>query len=57
MKYAEVVSILNQHIFDNDKHYLIDKLANNPERYVGLFRPTKPKAKSIQNLLDLLHNV
>ena len=52
MEYREAVAILNQHIFDNDKCYLIEKIATNPERYVGLFRPTKPKAKLIQNLLQ-----
>jgi Holliday junction resolvase-like predicted endonuclease len=31
---------------------LIEKISNYPDRYVGLFRPTKPKAKILQNLLQ-----
>jgi hypothetical protein len=31
---------------------LIEKISNYPDRYVGLFRLTKPKAKILQNLLQ-----
>jgi hypothetical protein len=31
---------------------LLEKIADSPHRYVGLFRPTKPKAKILQNLLQ-----
>ena len=31
---------------------MLEKIANNPNRYIGLFRPTKPKAKILQNLLQ-----
>jgi len=31
---------------------LIEKIAKYPNRYIGLFRPTKPKAKILQNLLQ-----
>ena len=36
----------------NQSRILIGKIAKYPERYIGLFRPTKPKAKIIQNLLQ-----
>jgi len=50
--YQKAAQILNAHIFDGDKRSLIQKVAEHPERYVGLFRPTKPRAKLIQNLLQ-----
>jgi Holliday junction resolvase-like predicted endonuclease len=31
---------------------LLEKIAEYPSRYIGLFRPTKPKAKILQNLLQ-----
>lgn len=52
MNYQKVSQILNAHIFDGDKRSLIQKVAEYPERYIGLFRPTKPRAKLIQNLLQ-----
>jgi len=52
MNYNEVVRILNQHIFEGEKANLLRKIADKPERYIGLFRPTKPKAKLLQNLLQ-----
>lgn len=52
MDYQKFSSILNRHIFDGNKIDLLIKIANYPERYVGLFRPTKPKAKIFQNLLQ-----
>jgi len=52
MDYKDAIAILNRHIFEGDKRSLLEKIANNPERYIGLFRPTKPKAKLLQNLLQ-----
>ncbi len=52
MEYTEAAAILNKHIFDGDKKSLVEKIAQNPERYIGLFRPTKPRAKLLQNLLQ-----
>lgn len=52
MDYQKAAQILNAHIFDDDTRSLIQKVAEYPERYVGLFRPTKPRAKLIQNLLQ-----
>lgn len=31
---------------------MLEKIAEYPSRYIGLFRPTKPKAKILQNLLQ-----
>lgn len=50
MRYESFTKILNDKIFLEAKADLIRKLADYPERYVGLFRPTKPKWKIIQNL-------
>lgn len=47
-----VMAILNTQIFEGDKRNIIEKLASSPERYIGDFRPTKPRAKLIQNLLQ-----
>lgn len=52
MKYDEFERIFNKSIFEKSKPDLIKKIATYPERYVGLFRPTKPKSKIIQNLLQ-----
>ena len=52
MEYKDVIAILNRHIFEGDKRSLLEKVASSPARYVGLFRPTKPKAKLLQNLLQ-----
>ena len=50
MKYEDFKQILNRKIFGDQKRDLIEKISKYPERYIGLFRPTKPKAKIIQNL-------
>ena len=50
MKYEKFKNILNHKIFEESKADLIRKFADYPERYIGLFRPTKPKGKIIQNL-------
>ena len=52
MNYNDAVIILNRHIFEASKLKLLERIASNPERYIGLFRPTKPKAKLLQNLLQ-----
>lgn len=50
MQYEEFKNILNHKIFEESKADLIRKFADYPRRYIGLFRPTKPKGKIIQNL-------
>jgi len=52
MKYEEFCAILNKHIFESEKKELLRKVADNPERFIGLFRPTKPGAKILQHLLQ-----
>ena len=41
---------LNKKLFEDSYSDLVRKIAENPERYIGLFRPTKPKTKLIQNI-------
>jgi hypothetical protein len=52
MNYQDFVQVLNRHIFYGNKRDLLDKLANNPERFIGLFRPSKPSTKILQHLLQ-----
>jgi len=52
MEYKLFKSILDNQIFESSKRDLIEKIAEHPERYIGLFRPTKPRAKILQNLLQ-----
>jgi len=52
MNYEEFCSILNKHIFDDEKKELLRRIAEKPERFIGLFRPTKPGAKILQHLLQ-----
>ena len=52
MNYERFKEILNRHIFEGEKIDLLKKLAERPERFIGLFRPTKPGAKILQHLLQ-----
>lgn len=52
MNFNQFKSILNKEIFEESKAKLIENIAKYPGRYIGLFRPTKPKAKILQNLLQ-----
>ena len=52
MKFEQFKGILNKQIFEESRASLIKKIAEEPQRYLGLFRPTKPKAKILQNLLQ-----
>jgi len=52
MEFEEFKNILNKQIFEESKAILIEKISKYPGRYIGLFRPTKPKAKILQNLLQ-----
>ncbi len=52
MQYEKFKNIFNETIFEESKAILIEKIAKYPNRYIGLFRPTKPKAKILQNLLQ-----
>ena len=52
MNYDKFCQILNKHIFESEKRELLKKIADRPERFIGLFRPTKPGAKILQHLLQ-----
>ena len=52
MQYNQFKQIFNETIFEKSKIDLLEKIARYPSRYIGLFRPTKPKAKILQNLLQ-----
>ena len=52
MQYEKFKNIFNETIFEESKAVLIEKIAKYPNRYIGLFRTTKPKAKILQNLLQ-----
>ena len=52
MRYNLFKQIFNESIFEKSKADLLEKIASSPSRYIGLFRPTKPKAKILQNLLQ-----
>ena len=45
MEYIKFTTIFNEIIFEKSKADLLEKVALNPSRYIGIFRPTKPKAK------------
>lgn len=50
LKYNYFKDSLNSKLFEDSYSDLIRKISENPERYIGLFRPTKPKTKLIQNI-------
>jgi len=52
MDYNKFTKIVNKHIFGETTLDLLKNLANNPERFVGLFRPSKPRTKIIQHILQ-----
>lgn len=52
MDYERFCAILNKHIFEGERKELLRRIADNPERFMGLFRPTKPGAKILQHLLQ-----
>lgn len=52
MNYSDFCRILNRHLFEGEKAELLKRIAESPERFIGLFRPTKPATKILQNLLQ-----
>ena len=52
LEYEVFKDIFDEKIFAKSKPDLLKKVAEYPDRYVGLFRPTKPEAKLLQNLLQ-----
>ncbi len=51
LEYAQFKQIFDDKIFAKSKPDLLKKVADYPDRYVGLFRPTRAEAKLLQNLL------
>lgn len=51
MDYSRFCEIMNVCIFEHGKRDLFEKIAESPERFIGLFRPSKPETKILQNLL------
>lgn len=50
ISYTRFEKVLNEKLFENGYGTLISKIVKSPERYIGLFRPTKPQTKLIQNI-------
>ena len=50
IKYEEFVDTLKSTVYKNAKANLINKVAANPARYIGIFRTTSPELKLIQNI-------
>jgi len=52
MENSRLEEILNRHVFNEAKPNLLRSIAENPDRFVGVFRSTTPPLKLIQNLLQ-----
>jgi len=50
LDYSYFQKSLNNKLFEESYSDLIKKIAENPDRFIGIFRPTKPKTKLIQNI-------
>lgn len=42
--------LLVKTVYKDAKSDLLNKVASNPDRYIGIFRPTSPRVKLIQNI-------
>ncbi len=52
MDQNKIIEILNRHVFNEDRAALIQAIASNPDRFVGVFRSTTPRLKILQYLLQ-----
>lgn len=52
MDQSDIIDILNRHVLNQEKAALLQSIADNPNRFVGVFRPTTPRLKLLQNLLQ-----
>lgn len=50
LEYEYFKNLLNKKLFEQSYSDLLKKIAESPDRYIGIFRPTKPKTKLIQNI-------
>jgi hypothetical protein len=48
----EILDILNEGVFLKEKAYLLEKVSEQPERFVGKFRSTTPELKLMQYVLQ-----
>lgn len=50
LEYNYFSNKLNETLFEGSSADLLSKIVKSPDRYIGIFRPTKPKTKLIQNI-------
>ena len=54
LDYEEFRNILNEALLKGGRVQLLQRMASNPERFIGLFRPTSSREKLLQNVLQSL---
>jgi len=52
VEYSNFRDILNRTLLGGERAELFVRMAKNPERFVGLFRPSIPRQKLLQNILQ-----
>lgn len=52
LEYETFANIMNRHIFQSERRDLLRTLVEHPERFVGLFRPTRPESKLFQHIFQ-----
>lgn len=52
LDYETFANIMNRHIFQSERQDLLRTLVNYPERFIGLFRPTRPESKLFQHIFQ-----
>ncbi|GAG83778.1 unnamed protein product, partial [marine sediment metagenome] len=52
MEYSDFRDILNETLLGGERVQLFARMAKNPERFVGLFRPSISRQKLLQNILQ-----
>lgn len=52
MEYEAFRDILNETLLGRERAQLLERMSKNPKRFVGLFRPSVPKNKLLQNILQ-----
>lgn len=50
--FEEFEEILNRSLFVEERKALIERLIKHPERFTGLFRPSTPEEKILQNIIQ-----
>jgi len=50
LEYEVFKKELNEKLFEGSSAYLIQRIVRSPDRYIGLFRSTRPKTKLLQNI-------